>query len=184
MKHIYYLFTIAFLIQFLGFAQANYDNNEPQHPHILPESSYPYWPAYTYLNEKDHTISGWDWSFSKDLKPFDKSIVGLQRHIKKVRKKLGFDIDQRWSTIENKVALKVTYFDNHSGVLELQFSDGNNIKSKSQILTGNKGLKATTFMLPKIQRESFDHYFDFVLKAGENTKKIIVSMVQIVNANL
>lgn len=183
MKHIYDLFTIAFLIQFLGLAQANYDNNESQHSHILSESSYPYWPAFTSLNEKDHTISGWDWSFPKNLKPSDKSIVGLQRHIKKAGKKSGFDIDQRWRAIENKVALKVTYFDNHSGVLELQFSDRNKIKSKSQILTRDKCLKSTTFMLSKIQRDSFDHYFDFVLKASKNTKNLIVSLVRIVNAN-
>ena len=61
-------------------------------PNVLPESTYPYWPAYRHLDTEDvktiraqpwiakeHTMDGWDWSLPEHLEPAEKSMVGLQR---------------------------------------------------------------------------------------------------------
>lgn len=61
--------------------------------HVLPESSYPYWPSYQHLEVEDldtikaqswighdHVISGWDWSLPGFVEPSPRSIVGLQRN--------------------------------------------------------------------------------------------------------
>jgi hypothetical protein len=61
-------------------------------PNVLPESTYPYWPAYRHLETEDlktiraqpwiakeHTIEGWDWSLPGHVEPAEKSLVGLQR---------------------------------------------------------------------------------------------------------
>ena len=58
----------------------------------LPESDYPYWPSYEYLESdfvvsikaqewisKNHVVSGWDWSLPKEIIPSPRSLVGLQR---------------------------------------------------------------------------------------------------------
>lgn len=65
-----------------------------QNPEILPESEYPYWPSYHYLDlvdldtieaqqwiNEDHVIDGWDWSLPEFVEPSPRSLVGLQRNI-------------------------------------------------------------------------------------------------------
>ena len=65
-----------------------------QNPNVLPESTYPYWPDYQYLEiedldtiqaqqwiNKDHVINGWDWSLPEFVNPSPRSLVGLQRNI-------------------------------------------------------------------------------------------------------
>jgi len=60
---------------------------------ILPEGTYPYWPTYTYVEDKnvtnilaqewktsEHVIDGWDWSLPGFVKPSARSSVGLQRN--------------------------------------------------------------------------------------------------------
>ena len=78
-------FTILFFAAKSGIAQ---------NPNvILPEGTYPYWPAYNYLVETDlknikaqpwktteHTIEGWDWSLPGFVKHSPRSSVGLQRN--------------------------------------------------------------------------------------------------------
>ena len=63
-------------------------------PNVLPESTYPFWPSYEYLELEDldtiqaqawinqnHLINGWDWSFPGFVEPSPRSIVGLQRNL-------------------------------------------------------------------------------------------------------
>lgn len=77
-----FLFTLCQVL----FAQVN--------PNVLPESTYPFWPSYTYLDvedldtiqaqewiSEDHLINGWDWSLPPFVDPSPRSIVGLQRII-------------------------------------------------------------------------------------------------------
>jgi len=64
-----------------------------QYDHLLPESTYPYWPEYNYLNfddlknieeqpwiDENHIIDGWDWSLPDFVEPSTRSLVGLQRN--------------------------------------------------------------------------------------------------------
>lgn len=63
-------------------------------PNVLPESTYPFWPSYQYLEledldtiqaqqwiEADHVIDGWDWSLPDFVEPSPRSLVGLQRNL-------------------------------------------------------------------------------------------------------
>ena len=63
-------------------------------PNVLPESVYPYWPSYQYLDvedldtiqaqkwtNQDHVINGWDWSLPAFVDPSPRSLVGLQRNV-------------------------------------------------------------------------------------------------------
>jgi len=65
-----------------------------ENPKALPESEYPYWPSYQYLDTEDletikpakwvntnSVIEGWDWSFPDFVNPSPQSLVGLQRNI-------------------------------------------------------------------------------------------------------
>lgn len=53
-----------------------------QNPNVLPESEYPYWPSYQYVEiedlhkikaqtwiNEDHVIKGWDWSMPDFVEP-------------------------------------------------------------------------------------------------------------------
>jgi hypothetical protein len=57
-----------------------------QNPNVLPESDYPYWPSYQYLEiedldtiqaqkwiNEDHVIEGWDWSLPGFVEPSPRS---------------------------------------------------------------------------------------------------------------
>jgi hypothetical protein len=61
-------------------------------PNVLPETSYPFWPAYRHLETEElktiraqpwsnheETIEGWDWSLPEKVEPAANSLVGLQR---------------------------------------------------------------------------------------------------------
>jgi hypothetical protein len=80
-----------FLILITLFALTTYGDENPNV--ILPEGTYPYWPTYTYIEDKyvtniraqewkttDHVIEGWDWSMPGFIKPAARSSVGLQRN--------------------------------------------------------------------------------------------------------
>ncbi|TNF44634.1 MAG: SMI1/KNR4 family protein, partial [Bacteroidetes bacterium] len=97
-------------------------------------------------------------------------------------KKIGFDIDDNWFGIKDSLALKVTYFDNHAGEMNLVYNNGEGNVQKTQQLTGDGQLKTATFFLSKLKANSLENNFDFVLEAGENTQNIIVSMVRVIKS--
>lgn len=79
-----YIFSLIFLAAVL---------NAADNPNALPESDYPYWPSYQYLEledldtiqaqewiNEDHVIHGWDWSLPGFVYPSPRSLVGLQRN--------------------------------------------------------------------------------------------------------
>jgi hypothetical protein len=103
-------------------------------------------------------------------------------YIARAGKKMGFDIDDRWIRAKNPIALKVTYFDNYAGELNLVYNDGEKQTLKTQSLSGDGQLKTTTFFVSKMKANSLTNNFDFTLEAGRNTQKIVVSMVRVVQA--
>jgi hypothetical protein len=105
-------------------------------------------------------------------------------YIARSGKKIGFDIDDRWTGTQDSIALKITYFDNYSGEINLVYNNGQKQVLKSQQLTGDSQLKTVTFFLSQIKSNSIEHNFDFVLEAGENTDSIVVSMVRVINADV
>jgi hypothetical protein len=99
-------------------------------------------------------------------------------------KKIGFDIDDRWTGSQDSIALKITYFDNHTGEMNLVFKNGEMVNRKTQTLLGDGKLKTVTFFLSQIKSNSMEHNFDFVLEAGKSTDSIVVSMVRVINADV
>jgi hypothetical protein len=103
-------------------------------------------------------------------------------YIARSGKKIGFDIDDRWVASKTPIALKITYFDNHSGSLNLVYNDGQKQVLKTQNLSGDGHLKTVTFFVAKMKANSLANNFDFTLEAGQNTKSIVVSMVRVIQA--
>ncbi|NME72048.1 InlB B-repeat-containing protein [Flammeovirga aprica] len=91
--------------------------------------------------------------------------------------KIGFDIDDRW-LMNDRLAIKVTYFDEGEGNLVLKTNTG---EQQHQVaLTDDGELKTTTFIVSKIQANSMDHNFDFTLEADQEGNELVVSMVRAV----
>jgi len=103
-------------------------------------------------------------------------------HIARTGKKIGFDIDDRWLAIDDSLAIKVTYFDNYSGEVNLVYHNGTAETKIPQTLLGDSKLKTVTFFIPKIKANSLPNNFDFALEAGASTEKIVISMVRVVQA--
>ena len=101
-------------------------------------------------------------------------------YIARSGKKIGFDIDDRWTGIEDSIAIKITYFDNEAGELLLKFKNQNTIEIKNLILKGDQKLKSATFFIYKLGSNEMKHNFDFTLEAGSNTSEIVISMVRVI----
>jgi len=101
-------------------------------------------------------------------------------NIARAGKKIGFNIDDRWVAIGDSLAIKVTYFDNYKGELNLVYHNGKKETKIAQTLLGDGKQRTATFFVPKIKANSLPHNFDFALEAGANTEKIVVSMVRVV----
>jgi len=104
-------------------------------------------------------------------------------YIARSGKKIGFDIDDRWTGIKETIGVKITYFDKYAGEMNLGYNNGQEQIQKSQILTGDGKLKTTTFFISNLKANSLPNNFDFALEAGPTTEKIVVSMVRVVQAN-
>ena len=105
-------------------------------------------------------------------------------YIARSGKRMGFHVDERWEGIKDLAAVKVTYFDHHAGELKLTYNDGTENITKTQVLTGDEGLKTATFFVSNIAPNAIsEHEFDFILEAGDDTENIVVSMVRIVHAD-
>lgn len=104
-------------------------------------------------------------------------------YIARSGKKIGFDIDDRWTATKDSLALKVTYFDNHAGEFNLVYNNGKKMVQKSQKLNGDGNLKTVTFFLANLKANSLEYKYDFTLVAGKNTKNIMVSMVRVVQSS-
>jgi hypothetical protein len=105
-------------------------------------------------------------------------------YIARSGKRIGFDIDDRWVGTKDSVAIKVTYFDNHTGELNLIYHNGLGEVQKSQQQTGDGKLKTVTFFVSQIKDNSIGHNFDFALEAGENTQNIVVSFVRVIQTSV
>ncbi|MBB3697001.1 hypothetical protein KMW28_21845 [Flammeovirga yaeyamensis] len=99
-------------------------------------------------------------------------------YIARSGQKIGFDIDDRWNE-GKKLAIKVSYFDQNKGGLVLKYNAGEMQKAIST--EGDGKLKTATFVLPKIQKNSMDHAFDFTLESNLADENIVVSMVRVIN---
>jgi hypothetical protein len=105
-------------------------------------------------------------------------------YIARSGKKIGFDIDDRWTGSKDSVALKVTYFDYQTGELNLVYNNGQKIVQKTLQISGDGNLKTATFFISNLKSNSLENNFDFTLEAGKNTEKIVVSMVRVIQANV
>ncbi len=98
-------------------------------------------------------------------------------------RKIGFDVDDRWTGLTDSLAIKVTYFDHNPGTLKLRGFQGLQPFEKSIELKGDSALRTATFLLPRLTANSLENNFDFSLEAGENTDSITVSMVRVIHSD-
>jgi len=95
-------------------------------------------------------------------------------------KKIGFDVEDKWAGLKDSVAIKVSYFDTHSGEFNLVYNSGKKQEKKTARLNGDGKLKTATFFVGKIKANSLPHKYDFALEAGSNTEKITISIVRVI----
>jgi len=138
------------------------------------------------------------WLYQRDAPGFEtKPAVEIQQAIKmwmvqdnkyydyiaRKGKKIGFDVDDRWTGLKDSIAIKVSYFDNYTGSLNLIYNNGLQEIIKTQSLVGDSALKTVTFFISKLAANSMGNNFDFTLEAGESTDSIVVSFVRLVHAD-
>ena len=106
-------------------------------------------------------------------------------YIARTGKKIGFNIDDRWEG-QNEVyelAVKVTYFDNTTGDLELRYMAGGQEVVKQQSLENDGKLKTATIFITGLQNNAYDQGYDFVLTNSNPDNDITVSMARVVISN-
>jgi hypothetical protein len=138
------------------------------------------------------------WLYQRDMPGFEtKPAIKIEQAIKmwmvqpehyydfiaREGKKIGFDIDDNWTGRKQSLAIKVSYFDNYKGELNILFKSGKKLQKKTVKLEGNQMLKTATFFLPSLQENGMINKFDFVLEAGKNTENIVVSFVRVIQTN-
>ena len=96
-------------------------------------------------------------------------------------KKIGFDVEDKWTGLKDSLAIKVSYFDNHSGELNLLYNNGMRQVKKTIILNGDEQLKTATFFIDNLKKNQMMHNYEFTLEAGVQTEKIIISFVRIID---
>ncbi|HSH19890.1 MAG TPA: hypothetical protein VLA03_05535, partial [Draconibacterium sp.] len=104
-------------------------------------------------------------------------------YIARKGKKIGFDIDDRWTGLNDSLAIKVTYFDHNPGTLKLRCFQGQQPFEKSIDLKGDSALRTATFFLAGLTANSLENNFDFSLEAGDNTDSITVSFVRVIHTD-
>jgi hypothetical protein len=167
---------------------SNYQNNDWNNRPITT----------TEKNEGIETKNFERWLYQRDAQGYEtKPAVKIQHAIKmwmvqndkyydyiaRAGKKIGFDLDDRWVGANDSLAIKITYFDNHPGQMELVYLDQQDKAKKTQQLNGDGKLKTVTFFVPQFKSNSLEHDFDFTLEAGENTDSIVVSFVRVIDAD-
>ncbi len=95
-------------------------------------------------------------------------------------RKIGFDVEDKWNGLKDSVAIKVSYFDDDSGRLNLVYAGSKKQETKTIKLTGDGNLKTATFFISKIKKNGLPHKYDFALEAGAGTEKITISFVRVI----
>jgi len=99
--------------------------------------------------------------------------------------KIGFNVDKNWPALSGKIAFKVTVFDNYAGTLNLKYSNGTSVQTISKPLLGDGIMRTYTIFVSDFKANSnIGNGFDFTLESESDTKKIIVSFVRLVQAEL
>lgn len=96
-------------------------------------------------------------------------------------KKIGFDVEDKWAGLKDSVAIKVSYFDNQSGEMNLVYKTGIKEIRKKVNLLGDGKLKTATFFMNNIKTKGLNNNFDFALEAVKETEKITVSFVRVID---
>ena len=95
-------------------------------------------------------------------------------------KKIGFDVEDKWAGLKDSVVIKVSYFDTHSGELNLVYNNGKKLDKKIAKLNGDGKQKTATFFVSRLKANSLPHNYDFALEAGALTEKITISIVRVI----
>jgi hypothetical protein len=94
-------------------------------------------------------------------------------------KKIGFNIDDRlFSQGEQKMAIKVSFYDGVAGTLKLVYKNEGGVQEASVKALGEDKIRTATFFINAYTRNTnFDHDFDFILQSEE---EVPVSFVRVI----
>lgn len=151
----------------------------------------------SYLNDKGgHPVKNFErWVYQRDMPGYEttpamKIEQAIQMwmvqpgkyfdYIAREGKKIGFNVEDKWNGLNDSVAIKVSYFDNYSGELNLVYTKGKKRESKTVKLEGNGELKTATFFVNGLKPNGMEHKFDFVIEAGKNTESLVISLVRVI----
>lgn len=140
------------------------------------------------------------WLYQRDAEGFEtRAVKPIQHSIKmwmvqpdkwydniaRSGKRMGFYIDDRWDAQneENKMAIKISYFDEGAGELQLKYNKQSGAVLKKQPLSDDGKLKTVTFFVSGLKNNAQANGFDFILENSNSENDIIVSMVRIVNVS-
>jgi hypothetical protein len=83
--------------------------------------------------------------------------------------------------LNDSAAIKVSYFDNQAGEMNLVYKSGRKEMREKINLKGDGNLKTATFFVANLVKNSLPHHFDFALEAGLETEKITISIVRVID---
>lgn len=94
-------------------------------------------------------------------------------------KKIGFNVDDRLFTPgEQKMAIKVSYYDGVAGTLKLVYKNEGGVQQDSIKALGEDKIRTATFFINAYTSDTnFDHDFDFILESEE---EVPVSFVRVI----
>ena len=103
-------------------------------------------------------------------------------YIARKGKNIGFDIDDRWllKNQSKKYALKISYFDQREGSLDVVYKLNGKTIEKKHKLDGKGAFKTVTILVDGFDNNAIRKKYDFYLSADKKAKEITVSMVRIV----
>jgi len=94
-------------------------------------------------------------------------------------KKIGFNIDDHlFNPGEQKMAIKVSFYDGVAGTLKLVYKNEGGVQEDSVKALGEDKIKTATFFIKAYASDTnFDHDFDFILESEE---EVPVSFVRVI----
>lgn len=95
-------------------------------------------------------------------------------------KKIGFDVDDRmFPGGEQRMAVKVTFYDGVPGALNLVYKNNTGLKSDSVITHGTDSIRTATFFInARLDDTGFDNEYDFILESEEEVPVLFVRVIK------
>lgn len=156
------------------------------------------WSFLVETNLKDGLAKNWErWLYQRDAPGYETTpdlkiqhaikmwMIETDKHydhIARKGKKMGFSVDDRlFPKGEQKIAIKISFYDGVKGKLQLLYETNDGVKAET-IETGGEDMirTATFFVNAQMNNTSFDNGFSFILESEE---EVPVSFVRVIKTD-